>query len=685
MLDRRHFPVPTRRLRALNEPALGWFRPRLPGTGIPVAKSFARRTAIRAIAIVALAVTASYLSWRIVATVDLAVWWVSVPLIVLEIHAGLGLALFAFSLWDVDRRPVASDVTSTSHRIAVLVPTYNESLDILTPTVAAAVSMRLDHETWVLDDGDRPAVAKLAADLGARYLARSEHGHAKAGNLNHALGVIHADLIAVLDADHVAEPDFLVRTLGYFDDPRVALVQTPQEFYNTDSFEHQPNERAEIDRFHEQALFYRVLQPGKNRWNAAFWCGTGAVVRVAALREIGGVATETITEDIHTTIRFHRRGWRTVYHNEVLARGLAASDAATYQLQRHRWGTGAMQVLRRENPLFVSGLSVPQRLGYAATLLGWFDAWRSLGYLLLPIVVLATGAVPIRADAATFAVFFGITFTLQQLALRVLSRGCHRPILSILFELVRMTPNILATLTLVTRRRVAFAVTPKGRSSDGADAAARRHAAPGPRLLRVVAVLSVLAGGWFAASLAGWTPVRYSVPWAAYASFGWLSVNIVLLSQAIRRVRDLRYAGERRAAVRFDTALTGTLAGEPCAVLDVSLTGARVAMWSAPMSERVALDVSLDGGPVQLEAVVRSVRRDTSLRLVVGLEFLPDQNVARGALALAIFGAAHGAIPTSLAAAPSGPATVPAVTAKRPARARVDGSRPRRRTKSAAA
>ena len=113
-------------------------------------------------------------------------------------------------------------------------------------------------------------------------------------------------------------------------------------------------------------------------------------------------ATETITEDIHTTIRFHRRGWRTVYHNEVLVRGLAASDAATYSLQRLRWGTGAMQVLRIENPLVVPGLSIRQRLAYAATLLGWFDAWRSLGYLLLPVVVLLTGAVPIRAEPWTF-------------------------------------------------------------------------------------------------------------------------------------------------------------------------------------------------------------------------------------------------------------------------------------------
>ncbi len=680
MLDRLRLPAPAPRLRPLTQPALGWLRAPLPGTGIPAAESFLRRTGIRAIALLALAVTTAYLAWRIVATVDLAVWWVSIPLIVLEVHAALGLVLFTFSLWDVDRRPETRDVTETQARIAVLVPTYNESLDILTPTVAAAVAMRVDHETWVLDDGDRPAVAKLAADLGARYLTRPDHAHAKAGNLNHALGVIDADFIAVLDADHVAERDFLVRTLGYFDDPGVALVQTPQEFYNTDSFEHQPDHRAETDRFHEQALFYRVLQPGKNRWNAAFWCGTGAVVRVAALRQIGGVATETITEDIHTTIRFHRRGWRTVYHNEVLARGLAASDAATYQLQRHRWGTGAMQVLRRENPLFVSGLTLTQRLGYAATLLGWFDAWRSLGYLLLPIVVLLTGAVPIRADATTFVVFFGVTFTLQQLALRVLSRGCHRPILSILFELVRMTPNVLATLTLVTRRSVAFAVTPKGRTGDGG--AIGRQAAPGPRLLTAVAVLSIAAGAWFAASLLGWTPVTYSVPWAAYATFGWLALNIVLLSQAISRVRDLRYAGERRAAVRFDTALTGTLAGDPCAVLDVSLTGARVAMWSSPMSDRVELAVSLDDGPVELAAVVRSARRDASERLVVGLEFLPDQNVARGALSLAIFGAARGAIPTSVHPA-RGPAT--ATTTKRGTRPAAEREPRRRRTKSAAA
>jgi len=335
---------------------------------LPARDSSQRLLLIRAVAVSALVVTAGYLGWRALATLNLDAWYLAVPMLILEAHAAIGLGLFTFSLWDVDRRPQRRSLRRLP-RVAVLIPTYNEGPEILVPTIAAAVALEPVHETWVLDDGERPEVAALAAALGAHYLARPTHEHAKAGNLNHALTVVAADIIAVLDADHVASPDFLAATLGYFSDPKVAVVQTPQDFYNVTSFEHGGG-IAYGEPFHEQTLFYRLMQPGKNRWNAAFWCGTNALVRVRALREVGGAATDTITEDIHTTIRLHRRGWKSVYHNEVVARGLAADDAAQYQLQRNRWGTGAMQVLRKENPLWVSGLSLGQRLGYASTLLG---------------------------------------------------------------------------------------------------------------------------------------------------------------------------------------------------------------------------------------------------------------------------------------------------------------------------
>jgi cellulose synthase/poly-beta-1,6-N-acetylglucosamine synthase-like glycosyltransferase len=611
--------------------AFGWLRAPVPDPSLPLPESRARRYTIRSIAAAALVASLVYLTWRATSTVDLGVWWASVPLLLLEIHAAAGLALFTFSLWDVDRRPEHRDVLSTRLRIAVLVPTYNEGIEILIPTVAAAKAMRLRHETWVLDDGARPEVERLARDLGVRYLARTEHAHAKAGNLNHALTVVDADLVAVLDADHVADSSFLVRTVGYFDDPRVALVQTPQEFYNRDSFEHDAV-AGDGERFHEQALFYRMLQPGKNRWGGAFWCGTGAVVRVAALRELGGVATETITEDIHTTIRMHRRGWRTVYHNEVLARGLAAGDADTYQLQRLRWGTGAMQVLRHENPMFVPGLTLPQRLSYAATLLGWFDAWRTLAFAVLPMVVVATGVSPIRADLRTFAVAFVGTFLLQQLALKALSRGCHRPILSVVFELVRMTSNLRATMSLVTRRRPTFVVTPKGRQGDG------RNRVRVPVPLRLLLGGSVVASAWFALTMLGRTPITYAEPGAVVAAFGWMLFNVALVCLAIVRVRSLRFAPERRASVRFDAELPGLLGDLVAETRDVSAAGARVVTGSAlPVGSKVTLTLGDTGAPIALRVVVRSVRRDELGGHIHGVEFLGGQHRTRARLALLLF------------------------------------------------
>jgi len=316
----------------------------------------------------------------------------------------------------------------------------------------------------------------------------------------------------------------------------------------------------------------------------------------------------------------------------VLARGLAAGDADTYQLQRLRWGTGAMQVLRRENPMWVPGLTIGQRLSYAATLLGWFDAWRMLGFATLPMVVIATGVVPIRAEFSTFLVAFLVTFALQQTALKALSRGCHRPILSVVFELVRMTSNLRATLTLVTRRRPTFVVTPKGRQGDGR----RRVRVPLP--LRALLVGSVLSTAWFALTLMGRTPVQYEELGAVIAALGWLLFNAVLVILAIDRVRALRYAPERRATVRFETVLQATVDGFAGEVRDASTTGVRVVTCAtAGAGDVVNLVLHVDDRIVMLKAVVRSVRRDENGWAVQGLEFEPGQHEARATLVLSLF------------------------------------------------
>ena len=597
---------------------------------LPSPEGVRRLVLIRTVAVAALAVTSAYLLWRASSTLNLDAWYLALPMLILEAHAAIGLGLFAFSLWDVDQRPARRPLRRLPS-IAVVIPTFNEGPEILVPTIAAAMAMEPAHDTWVLDDGQRPEIEELARSLGARYLARPTHEHAKAGNLNHALGVIDAEILAVLDADHVAAPEFLAATLGYFSDPRVALVQTPQDFYNVTSFEHGSG-TAYGEPFHEQTLFYRLLQPGKNRWNAAFWCGTNALVRTAALREVGGAATDTITEDIHTTIRFHRCGWKTVYHNEVLARGLAADDAAQYQLQRNRWGTGAMQVLRVENPLLVPGLTLGQRLGYAATLLGWFDSWRTVGFLLLPPAVLLTGEIPIVADGLIFAAFFGVTYFLQQAALYLLGRGAYRPILSIIFDLVRMSPNFVATLSLFSPRTPRFRVTPKGRM------AADRGRTEAPLLLRLSLGVSFVAAAVYALHLVGPFEMGYASEWAALGAFFWLVVNAGLTWLAIRRIRSLRFAAERRSAVRFAVDVPGWIDGGEAIVQDVSVGGALVAT-ATPLVERDVHLVSFDlpSGTTSLWAQIRSSRRAASGEYHYALEFEPGQFPARASLARTVF------------------------------------------------
>ena len=306
-----------------------------------------------------------YLVWRIGWTLNLSALWLALPLVAAEAMGFIDFCLFLFMSWHIPG--LKSEPPPEGLSVDVYITTYNESTEILRSSILGAVNMRYPHATYVLDDGARADVAALAKALGARYIARSEHEHAKAGNINHALTETSGDFIAVFDADHVPHPQFLERTLQYFTEERVALVQTPQEFYNLDSIQHASAKHEGEAHWHEQALFYRVIQPGKDRSNAAFWCGSSAVLRRSALEAIGGVATETITEDILTTIKLHAAGWRTAYHNEILATGIAPDDLDAFLTQRKRWAQGAMQILRsRYNPLWTKGLTDPP----AAELLG---------------------------------------------------------------------------------------------------------------------------------------------------------------------------------------------------------------------------------------------------------------------------------------------------------------------------
>ena len=612
------------------EAALTW--PDLVRDGVPAPEPPGRRHAIQAMALLAIVVTLGWIGWRALSTLDGAALWLGVPLLLLEVHALVSLMFHTMDLWNVDAAPDPAP-GPRERRVAVLIPTYNEPEEVLLPTIAAAVALAPEHETWVLDDGRRPWLADLAGTLGAHYRTRPDNQHAKAGNINAALPELAqrgVELVAVLDADHVAGADFLTSTLPYFDDPAVAVVQTPQDFYNRDSFEHIGTTR---DGYSEQELFYRALAAGRNRWNAAFWCGTCAVLRLDALRQVGGVATDSVTEDILTTLRMHRRGWRTVYHNAVLAQGLAATNAEQYLTQRVRWGTGAMQVLRRESPLTGPGLTPAQRLSYLSTLTGWFDAWRTLGYIVIPLLTIAFAAMPVAAPALVFLPLFALVWVVQRLALSRLARGRAPLRHALLFEFIRMPANLRATLALLRDRDRPFVVTAKGREGG------ERTRLSEPLLLRVLLVATPLVLVWGALVAAGLTPLRYPDLWVPAGAAFWAVLNGVFLFRAVRRIRAAEFGANRRSAVRFDVGGRVWLDDGLVRVRDLSLTGGRVLVPNSHRyvaGQQVVLGLPGLGGGLTFRGVVRRVTRIPD-GLQVGVEFLEPSRRDQAVLARALF------------------------------------------------
>ena len=233
--------------------------------------------------------------------------------------------------------------------IDMFIPTYNENRDIVLRTIVGALGQDYPNfRVWVLDDGRRDWLRELARSLGAGYLTRADNAHGKAGNMNAALAHVlglprRPDVIAVLDADFIATPKFLARAAALLHDPKVAVVQTPQHFFNPDPI--QLNLGAAETIPDEQRFFFDVILASKDAHGTAFSCGTSGLVRVRALREIGGFPTESVTEDLLMSIKLSALGYRTAYLNERLTMGLAPEGLHEYLTQRGRWCLGTMQIV----------------------------------------------------------------------------------------------------------------------------------------------------------------------------------------------------------------------------------------------------------------------------------------------------------------------------------------------------
>ena len=631
---------------------------------------------------VAVVLGLNYVVWRWLASVNWSAWWISVPLVLAETYSIIDLALFGMTMWRARQRgePPKAPVSAT---VDVFITTYDEPVDLVLNTAAAAERISYSHRTWILDDGDRTELSDAADRLGLGYVTRGQEWagkprHAKAGNLNNALLQTTAEFILVLDADMMPKPQILDRTLGYFSDPQVALVQTPQYFTNV----------PPSDPLGSQApLFYGPILEGKDGWGAAFFCGSNAVLRREALMELGilgyvnatekavirrlkeassvvrraarkagdaatraalsetseaiavaltqigngepigevtyrlqarinvlsheavahdlaqiaadldsldgadhrvgidsghsqevlarlsspqfspvhelaavqstvlaidvgrsdeaqallPMATISVTEDMATAMRLHANGWKSVYHNEILAQGLAPEGLGAALTQRLRWAQGTVQVMLKENPLLVRGLSLPQRVMYFSTMWSYLSGFASVVYLVSPILFLTAGVLPVTSYAAPFFLRFLPFMLVNQILFLVASRGLPtwrgQQYTLALFP-VWIKACISAAANVWAGVPLDFAVTPKaGTSTDRVDLSRVRWQIAAALALVVAVIAGVVR-----------LVLLHAEPIGTLVNVGWVVYDLVAMSALVGAVRYRGFTPEKGIA-----------------------------------------------------------------------------------------------------------------------------------------
>jgi cellulose synthase (UDP-forming) len=421
--------------------------------------------------------TLRYGYWRITTTIaffqDPANHWGALDaffitsLILAETYAFVILFLGYFqTIWPLRRAPVSlpDDEEQWPH-IDVLIPTYNEPLEVVRYTALGALNMDWPADKmhiFLLDDGRRKEFEEFAFEAGIGYKTRADNKHAKAGNINTALKSMTSPYVAIFDCDHVPTRSFLQMTMGWFmRDSNLGMLQTPHHFYSPDPFERNLGQFRVIPN--EGELFYGIVQDGNDFWNATFFCGSCAVLSREALDEIDGIAVETVTEDAHTSLRMQMNGWGTAYINIPQAAGLATERLSAHVGQRIRWARGMIQILRIENPLFASGLTFPQRLCYFNATMHFLYAVPRLIFLSAPLIFLLLNHTNVAGYWAAILAYALPHLTLSNVTNSRIQGEHRHSFWNEIYETV-LSPYILlpTVMALINPKLGKFNVTAKG-------------------------------------------------------------------------------------------------------------------------------------------------------------------------------------------------------------------------------
>lgn len=412
-----------------------------------------------------------YLYWR--ATETLVLDWyngpISLAIFGMELIAIINVTILNYqTLIPTNRSPEADKGEERIKKglytpsVDVFIPTYNEPMFVLKRTVVGCQAMRYPNkEVWLLDDGKRPEAAKLAEELGCKYLTRPDSAHAKAGNLNNGLKHAKGDIVVVFDADFIPLENFLERTIGFFENPQVAMVVTPQNFYNPDQPEINLGGRIIP---HEQTVFYNIIQPGRDLTNSVVCTGTSSMMRRKYLDEIGGIPTGTIVEDWTTGMMLQARGYKSIFLNELVSVGAAPENFSSYLVQRVRWAEGTIKLLySKYNPMFLPGLNLVQRINHMSGVLFWIDqATQTVSYI-APALFFLFGMRSMNTSLPDIIYYWMPNYFCGLLLVSWLI-GSRTIIVTYAYNALMgfyLVPTVISTI-LFPKRKIKFKVTPKG-------------------------------------------------------------------------------------------------------------------------------------------------------------------------------------------------------------------------------
>jgi cellulose synthase (UDP-forming) len=345
--------------------------------------------------------------------------WIAGVFFAAEVMCLLLFVLASFTVWRLRYKPQEGLPLTETPSADVLIPVYGEPLHVIRDTIEAAAAIQWPGRLtrYVLDDGGNEAVRQLADQHDCQYLSRPMAGlpveHAKAGNLNFGLRHSDGEIVLVLDADQVCEPEILRVLASYMRFPRVGFVQSRQLYRvpEGDPF------------FNLDRVFYEAVQLGYDNRDTVLSCGSGVVYRRSALQENGGFSSWNVVEDLTTSFELHSRGWRSFYYPFPLTTGLAPADIWGVYRQRSQWALDTMRLFFWDNPLFKRGLRARSRASYLIIPLSYLSAGVVFPlFFAVPLWTYMTGGAVLAGSELEFAVTRGLYFLLVALALRSLFR-----------------------------------------------------------------------------------------------------------------------------------------------------------------------------------------------------------------------------------------------------------------------